>query len=102
MIVRPNSPKLRSGILTVRNTRFFVEIFNADGGRVLKRTIELASTSRNHFTREELTDVPTSGARVRATVGEKTDEKDLIGYDKPVQLSIKYNNEDELEIVDYL
>src|SRR6056297_1020428 len=79
---------------------FHVDVFDSNANRTFEQTVILAASSENHFTREVLTEAPSTAATIRAEVDDKTDEKDVTGFDRPVQISIKYNSDHQLEIVD--
>ena len=81
---------------------FQVSMFDVNGEETYRESIELEGASGNRVTREVLSDAPDTAARVRARVDDKTDEKKLEGYETPVQLSIKYNAEQQLAIVDFV
>jgi hypothetical protein len=81
---------------------FQVSMFDMDGEETYQESTELEGASGNRVTREVLSDAPDTAARVRARVGGKTDEKKLEGYETPVQLSIKYNADQQLAIVDFV
>ncbi|MFC5366757.1 hypothetical protein [Salinirubrum litoreum] len=81
---------------------FQVSVFDTNGEKTYQRSIELEGASGNRVTREVLSDAPDTAAEVRARVDDKTDEKTLDGYERPVQLSIKYNADQQLAIVDFV
>lgn len=80
---------------------FHVTLFNSNVDQIYERTVELSGASKSNFTREELSDAPDSAAEIRAKVGNNSAKKDLRGYDNPLLLSIKYNAEHRLEIVEF-
>jgi hypothetical protein len=81
---------------------FQVSMFDVNGDETYRDSVELGSASGNRVTRKVLSDAPDTAARVRAIVADQTDELKLEGYETPVQLSIKYNAEQQLEIVDFV
>lgn len=81
---------------------FQVSMFDVNGDETYRDSVELGSASGNRVTRKVLSDAPDTAARVRAIVADQTDELKLEGYETPVQLSIKYNAEQQLAIVDFV
>jgi N-methylhydantoinase B/oxoprolinase/acetone carboxylase alpha subunit len=78
-----------------------VVVFDVNGDETYRESVELAGASGNRVTRKVLSEVPDTAARVRAIVADQTDELRLEGYEAPVQLSIKYNADQQLAIVDF-
>jgi len=77
---------------------FHVVLFGRNSKNIYENTSNISGTSKNNFTRKILSDAPDSATKIQAKVGKKTDEEDLTDYDKPIQLSVKYNSEEELGI----
>lgn len=81
---------------------FQVSMFDVNGGETYRDSVELGSASDNRVTRKVLSETPDTAARVRAIVADQTDELKLEGYETPVQLSIKYNADQQLVIADFV
>ena len=81
---------------------FRVTLFDADGDRTFERTAELEGTSEGHYASEVVSGAPDSAGSVRAAVGGETAERELSGYENPVLLSVKFNAEHQLAIVDWV
>lgn len=86
---------------TSRHT-FRVSMFDVNGDVTYRDSVELGSASGTRVTRKVLSEAPETAARVRAKVADQTDELKLEGYETPVQLSIKYNAEQQLVIADFV
>lgn len=84
------------------NHTFQVSMFDAGGEETYAESIELDAASGNRVARKVLSEAPDTAAKVRANVEDKTEQKELVGYETPVQLSIKYNSEQQLAIVDFV
>lgn len=81
---------------------FQVSMFDVKGAETYRDSVELDGVSGNRVTRKVLSEAPDTAARVRATVADQTDELRLEGYEAPVQLSIKYNADQQLVIADFV
>ena len=81
---------------------FQVSMFDVNGDETYRDSVELGSASDNRVTRKVLSETPDTAARVRAIVADQTDELKLEGYETPVQLSIKYNADQQLVIADFV
>jgi hypothetical protein len=81
---------------------FQVSMFDVNGAETYRDSVELDAASGNRVTRKVLSETPDTAARVRATVADQTDELRLEGYGAPVQLSIKYNADQQLVIADFV
>ncbi|WP_158058393.1 hypothetical protein [Halorussus halophilus] len=81
---------------------FTVELFDSSDEKTFEKTVELPKTSRGHYSREVFSEAPDSAAKIWANVGNKTAERELKGYEKPVLLSVKFNSEHQLAIADFV